>query len=142
MGRLAFLYFFISSSLLAAPVVAFKDNILLAFEKCKTLSVELSKGQLIEARADSFDLVCRKNAGNQYEFMCDYFDTGSSKKISEEKFAGGSNLGSAELKSPRGTKIRFLIGKGFASYEAPEDFKVCLGFYLFEQDALKKRAMR
>lgn len=127
---------------MAGAVVPLKDNVLFAFEKCKTLSTDLEKGQLVEAQAPTFDLVCKKREADQLDFTCDFFDPGSTKKIAQEKFSGGSNLGAAELKSSAGTKIRFLIGKNFATFEAPGEFKVCVGFYLFEQDALKKKAPR
>jgi hypothetical protein len=127
---------------IAGEIVPLKDNILLAFEKCKALSADLEKGQLVEAKASSFDLICKKMPSNVLEFSCDFFDTGSTKKITQDRFSGGSNLGVAELKSSTGTKIRFLIGKNFATFEAPQDFKICLGFYLFEEEALKKKAVR
>jgi hypothetical protein len=124
-----------------ASSVSVKDNILFAFEKCKSLSVDLQRGQLIEAPSASFDLVCKKINGKEFDFFCEYFDTGSTKKIAEEKFHGGSNLGQADLKSSKGGRLRFLIGRNFAAYESPTDLKVCVGFYLFEKDALKKKSV-
>lgn len=97
---------------------------------------------MVEAKAPSFDLVCKKSELHELDFSCDFFDTGSTKKIAQEKYTGGSNLGVAELKSSGGSKIRFLIGKNFATFESPSEFKICLGFYLFEQEALKKKTTR
>ena len=118
--------------------VPLKDNILFGFEKCKALAVDLENGQLKEAVSSSFDLHCKKK--DNLEFSCDYFDTGSNKVLKIEEFSGGSDLGVGELKNTAGNKIRFLIGKTYASYEAVTDHKVCIGIYLFEQDALKKKA--
>lgn len=123
-----------------AAAVPLKDNILFGFEKCKSLSVDLEKGQLKEAVSSSFDVHCKKKG--DMEFTCDFFATGSSKKISQEDFSGGSELGVAELKDKNNRKIRFLIGKNFASYESGPEQKVCIGIYLFEQDALKKKTTR
>ena len=110
-----------------------------AFEKCKALSVDLEKGQLKEtAAAPPFDLHCARVKEDPAALKCFSFDPGSDKKLSEETFTGGSELGVAELKDKNGTKIRFLIGKTYASYENLMDHKVCVGIYLFEQDAIKK----
>lgn len=118
--------------------VPLKDNILFGFEKCKALSVDLENGQLKEALSSSFDLHCKKKG--TLEFSCDYFDTGSNKVLKTEEYTGGSDLGVGELKNAAGNKIRFLIGKSYASFESATDHKVCIGIYLFEQDALKKKA--
>lgn len=131
--------FFISLSVFAKPV-AIKDNILFGFEKCKELSVDLEKGQLIEAKTSSFDLHCKKVAGEELNFKCSFFETGSANKFHEAVFTGGSNLGIAELKDTEGQKIIFMIGKTFASYESgTRGNKVCAGVFIFEQDALKQK---
>jgi hypothetical protein len=122
----------------AAGVVPVNDNILFAFEKCKELSVNLEKGQLRESLNSSFDLHCRKK--DKLEFQCSYFDTGSSKKLNEETFTGGSDLGVGEFKNKSGSRIKFLIGKNFASYESGKELKACAGIFIFEKDALKRKA--
>lgn len=122
-------------SIHAFSVVPLKDNILFGFEKCKSLSVDLEKGQLREAVSSSFDAHCKKKS--EMELSCIFYETGSSKKISEEIFSGGSDLGVGELKDKDGRKIRFLIGKGFASYESGPEQKVCAGIFIFEEDARK-----
>jgi hypothetical protein len=127
---------------LPLQAVSVKDNILFAFEKCKELGIDLDKGQLKESIASSFDLVCKKNTKSETEFNCDYFETGSSHKLSSESFFGGSDLGIAEFKSKAGKSLKFLIGKQFASFDSPSERKVCVGIYLFEQDALKKKTLR
>ncbi len=132
------LIFFLFSISVASANVPLRDNILFGFEKCKALSVDLENGQLKEAFSSSFDLHCKKKSN--LEFSCNYFETGSSKVLKTEEFSGGSDLGVAELKNQAGNKIRFLIGKSYASFESVTDHKVCIGIYLFEQDALKKKA--
>lgn len=119
--------------------VPLKDNVLFAFEKCKALTVDLEKGQLTEAYTESFDLHCSKSTG-ELEFSCIRFDSKSNQRLGEETFKGGSELGKAQLLGRDGRRITFLIGKGFAAFEAPAEHKACVGIYLFEQDALKKKA--
>lgn len=122
-----------------AGVVPLQDNILFAFEKCKTLSVDLQKGRLNVATSPAFDLHCRQTPENKLDFKCDAFEGVSNKKLASEIYRGGSDLGEAELKSIKGTKIKFLIGKTFASYESGTENKICAGIFIFEQDALKKK---
>ncbi|MCM2350059.1 MAG: hypothetical protein NDI69_08550 [Bacteriovoracaceae bacterium] len=122
-----------------AGVMPIKDNILFAFERCKTLSVDLKKGTLQESLAPSFDLHCRKTIDDQMAFKCDIFDTASNKKLGQDIFSGGSELGEALLVEKSGKKIKFLIGKKFASFESASENKVCVGIFIFEQDALKQK---
>ena len=124
----------------SAAQVPLSDNLLFAFERCKELTVDLEKGLLKESSSPSFDLYCSKSKNTKSEFACSYFDTGSNKKIKLERFEGGSDLGIAELTSKEGIKIKFLIGKKFASYAAAAEQKVCAGIFIFEQDALKQKA--
>lgn len=140
MKQLLLIFILLFSRPTLAGVVALKDNMLFAFEKCKRLSVDLQKGQLIEAVVDSFDLHCRKIPSKPLELKCDFFATGSQKKASEAVFKGGSELGEGLLKDDKGRRIRFLIGKGFASFESPPEQKACIGIFLFEKDALKKKS--
>lgn len=131
---------FISLPVFAKPV-PIKDNILFGFEKCKELSVDLEKGQLIEAKSSSFDLHCKKIAGEAMNFKCGFFETGSSNKFHESIFTGGSNLGIGELKDTEGQRLSFLIGKTFASFESgAKGNKVCAGVFIFEQEALKQKS--
>lgn len=135
------LLFILSSTLFAAAdVVPLKDNILFAFERCKTLSVNLEKGQLAETVTSSFDLHCKQSAEKSLEYTCAIFDTGSSKKLSESVYTGGSNLGKALLSDKDGREIEFLIGKGFASFKSGPEQKVCAGIFIFERDALKQKS--
>ncbi len=122
-----------------AGVVPLKDNILFAFESCKTLSVDLQKGRLNVTVAPAFDLHCHQTRENKLEFKCDTFEGSSNKKLVSETYKGGSDLGEAELKSIKGTKIKFLIGKTFASFESALENKTCAGIFIFEQDALKQK---
>ena len=123
-----------------AGVVPLKDNFLVAFERCKALSVDLEKGQLREAVVSSLDLHCMKVPGEPLQMKCDFFENQASKKTTESLFTGGSELGVASFADKQGNRIKFLIGKGFASFESSEENKVCAGIYLFEKDALKKKA--
>ena len=130
----------LSSTLFAADVVPLKDNVLFAFERCKTLAVNLEKGQLAETVTSSFDLHCKQSPENSLEYTCATFDTGSNKKLSESNYTGGSNLGKASLKDNQGREIEFLIGKGFASFKSGPEQKVCAGIFIFERDALKQKS--
>lgn len=130
----------LSSTLFAADVVPLKDNVLFAFERCKTLAVNLEKGQLAETVTSSFDLHCKQSADNSLEYTCATFDTGSNKKLSEAIYTGGSNLGKASLKDNQGREIEFLIGKGFAAFKSGPEQKVCAGIFIFERDALKQKS--
>jgi len=120
--------------------VPLTDNVLLAFEKCKSLSVDLEKGQLKEAPAAAFDVRCEKVPDTKEDLLCAFYDQGSSKALSKESFTGSSDLGVAELKDKTGKKMKFLIGKSYASYESGPEQKVCIGIYIFEKDALKRKA--
>lgn len=122
-----------------AGVVPLKDNILFAFERCKTLSVDLQKGRLNVVATPAFDLHCRQTPENKMEFKCDTFEGASNKKMASEIFRGGSDLGEAGLKDSKGNEIKFLIGKTFASYESGTANKACAGIFIFEQDALKQK---
>ncbi len=133
-------FIFLNLSLFAADAVPLKDNILFAFERCKTLSVNLEKGQLAETVTSSFDLHCKQTEGKPLEFICAMYDAGADKKLSESVFTGGSNLGKAELNDNEGRKLQFLIGKGFASYQSGFDQRVCAGIFIFERDALKQKS--
>lgn len=128
------------TSLNAFAGVPLTDNVLFAFEKCKSLSADLEKGQLKEAPSTAFDVRCEKVADKKDELTCAFYDPGSSKALSKETFSGGSDLGVAELTDGKGKKIKFLIGKGYASYESGPELKACVGIYIFEKDALKRKA--
>lgn len=133
------------SFFLLFPILAFgaamplQDNLLFAFDRCKILSVDLKSGKWQESYSNSFDIHCRKSSDNKNKMNCDFFATDSSNKISQEIYKGGSELGAAELLGPEGKKITFLLGHKFASFESPSEKKVCVGIYLFEQEALKKK---
>ena len=133
------------SILLLFPVLAFgsgmpvQDNILFAFDRCKTLSVDLKTGNWQESFARPFDLHCKRSSDDKFQLNCDFFATDSSKKLSQEVYKGGTDLGAADLSGPSGKKIRFLLGYKFASLESPSERMTCAGIYLFEQEALKKK---
>ena len=118
--------------------VPLKDNVLFAFEKCKMLTADLEKGQLKETVESSFDLHCKKASDREYK--CEYFEPSSNKKQNTETFTGDSDLGVAELKSSDGKKLKFLIGKNYAVFESGPELKACVGIYIFEQEALKKKS--
>lgn len=137
MRILSLLLLFITPAFAGVPLT---DNILLAFEKCKALSVDLEKGQLKEGPAAAFDVRCEKVPDTKEELLCSFYDPGSNKALSKETFTGSSDLGVAEIKDKTGKKMKFLIGKSFASYESGPEQKVCIGIYIFEKDALKRKA--
>lgn len=116
-----------------------QDNILFAFDRCKTFSVDLKTGKWLESFTTPFDIHCRKSSEDKLQLTCDFFATDSSKKLSQDIYTGGTELGAADLSGPNGKKIRFLLGYKFASFESPSEKKICTGIYLFEQEALKKK---
>lgn len=128
---------FLVSTPLLSGVVVVKDNLLFAFERCRSLSVDLHKGQLRESEVSSLDLHCLK-LSDPLKLNCVFFENGSDKKTNEEIFSGGSEFGIGDLRGEKGSRIKFLIGKGFASYSFPEDHRLCAGIFYFEKDALKK----
>jgi hypothetical protein len=132
--------FLFYTSLVFAGSVPIKDNLLFGFEKCKSLSVDLEKGQLKENVSSSFDVHCKKNKNNGLAFNCDFFETGSDKKFLTKEFTGGSDLGIAELKTNSGEVIEFLIGKKYSSFKSNKDLRACVGIFLFESEAIKKRS--
>lgn len=134
-----FFILFVSTSASAA-LTPLTDNVLFAFEKCKSLSADLEKGQLKEAPSAAFDVRCEKSSEKKDELACSFYDPGSSKTLSKETFSGGSDLGEATLTDKAGRKIKFLIGKGYASYESGPELKACVGIFIYEKDALKRKA--
>jgi hypothetical protein len=125
---------------LAFAAVPLNDNILLGFERCKTLTVDLEKGLLKESVVSSFDIHCKQEREEKLNFQCSYFEFGSNKKISVQRFSGGSELGVTSLKNSKGDEIKFLIGKKFAAYKSGSENKVCAGIFIFEKEALKQKA--
>lgn len=140
MRTLSFLFILLTTSSVYAGLTPLTDNVLLAFEKCKSLSADLEKGLLKEAPSAAFDVRCEKSAEKKDELSCSFYDQGSSKALSKETFTGGSDLGEATLTDKNGRKIKFLIGKGFASYESGPELKACVGIFIYEKDALKRKA--
>ena len=141
------LFFILMTSAFAAEV-PFGDNILFAFEKCKTLTVDLKSGTLTEAQVDAFDLHCKVKGKDQMEYTCESFDTGSDKKTGLELLRGGkdkNNIGT--LRNAGGGTIRLNVEKNTAQYETltmdevgiAYGRKMCVGIYLYEKEALKKK---
>jgi hypothetical protein len=139
--------FLISLSTFAAEVPV-KDNILFAFEKCKSLSVDLNTGLLKENNEKAFDIHCKMKSSDEMEFTCDFFDPGSDQKQSVELLRGGkdkNNVGT--LRNAYGTFLRLYFEKSSAQYETSiisDDGrsygkKVCSGIYILEKEALKKK---
>jgi hypothetical protein len=126
-----------------SKVVPLSDNVVFAFEKCKTLSVDLEKGLLVESLSPSFDLHCKKisDSINSNGFLCDLFREGSNIKNEQIKFTGGSELGWAQLKSDSGMMINFLVGKKYASFSNQSEYQsqMCAGFFLFEKELMQKK---
>jgi hypothetical protein len=140
--------FYLFLSLLYQPtthskIVPLSDNVVFAFEKCKTLSVDLEKGLLVESLSPSFDLHCKKisDSMNSNGLLCDLFREGSNKKNEQIRFTGGSDLGRAQLKSDTGMSINFLVGKKYASFsnQSEHQSQMCVGFFLFEKELMQKK---
>jgi len=140
--------FYLFLSLLYQPtthskIVPLSDNVVFAFEKCKTLSVDLEKGLLVESLSPSFDLHCKKisDSMNSNGLLCDLFREGSNKKNEQIRFTGGSDLGRAQLKSDTGMSINFLVGKKYASFsnQSEHQSQMCAGFFLFEKELMQKK---
>ncbi len=125
------------ASAYGAPV-PLKDGVLFAFERCKTLSVDLQRGQLKEAVTEAFDLHC-KRTDRPLDLRCEFFETGGDRVKRTELFTGVSELGAATLATTGGLRLRFLIGKSFAAFESGPEQKVCAGIYLFEDEARKRK---
>ena len=131
-----------------AAEVPFGDNILFAFEKCKTLTVDLKAGTLTEVQVDGFDSHCKTQSSDQLEYTCESFDPNSQKKIGLEQLKGGKDKnGIGNLKNAGGGHIRVSLEKNTAQYETPimdelgrtYGRKMCVGIYLYEKEALKKK---
>lgn len=123
-----------------------EDNILFAFERCQTLTVDLKKGGLQSATVPAFDIHCVNVPANNLEFKCDYIDVTTNKKMQLEVLNGGKKDSKVFLSSKGGTKIKFILGNQGAYYETPlsdneviQGSKVCSGIFLMEKDALKKK---
>lgn len=135
-------YFFLLILITSIEAMArpLKDSVLFAFERCKSLEVDLEYGKLKELIKPPFDVHCKKiNDSNTNELNCVFYNPQNNKILKEEIFTGDSDLGSAELKNINSSKINFLIGKKFASFRSFNENIVCIGFYLFEQEAIKKK---
>lgn len=125
----------------------FSDNILFAFDKCRSFSLDLKKTAIVEVESKPFDIHCVQANTDKELFKCDYFDTASNKKGDLENLSGGKSGKIGILSSKGGTSIRFSMEKGSASFEAPvasadgleNTRKLCVGIFLFEKDALKRK---
>jgi hypothetical protein len=138
-----FLFFWLFHQPLSySKIVPLQDNVVFAFEKCKSLSVDLEKGLLVESVSPSFDLHCKKvtDSLETNDFLCDFFSQGGNKKNDQKRFSGGSELGNARLLSDSGMTINFLVGKKYASFVSSTEtgLKMCAGFFLYEKELLKK----
>lgn len=135
------------SSLIYADSEYFNDNLLFAFDKCRSFKLDLDKTQIEETFSKSFDLHCKESNSDKALFKCDYFDTGSDKRRELENFTTGRHGADGTLISKSGTKIHLSITKGTASFESlipsPNGLtntkKLCVGIFLFEKDALKRK---
>ena len=131
------------SSALADEIKPLDDNILFAFDKCKSITVDLNKTVLVEEVTAPFDIHCVNNESDKFQFKCDFFDAGSDKKKSLETLTGGRLVKMGDLSNKGGTKIAFSFEKGSASFQTPLEkshgMKVCAGIFLLEKDAKKRK---
>ena len=138
---------FLPNLVFSQEVEALNDNLLFAFDKCRTFNLNLKKTAIEEAHSRPFDLHCVQANTDKKLFKCDYFDTASNKKGDLENLTGGKVGKLGTLTSKGGTSIRFSLEKGSASYEViipSEDGlensrKLCVGIFLFEKEALKRK---
>lgn len=141
------LIFLLSFSSHADELSSFGDNILFAFDKCRTFNLDLKKTAIVEVESRPFDIHCVQANTDKKLFKCDYFDTATNKKGDLENMSGGKSGMLGILSSKGGTSIRFSIEKGSASFQAPittadgseNSHKLCVGIFLFEKDALKRK---
>lgn len=134
------------SSVEASDVLPLEDNMLFAFERCQTLTVDLKKGSLQSAAAPGFDIHCTNVPSNKLEYKCDYIDMKTNRKMQLEVLSGGKQDSNVNLASKGGTRIKFILGQQSAFYETPladneliQGSKVCAGIFLMEKEALKKK---
>lgn len=141
------LLFLLFISAQAAEMNPLNDNILFAFDKCKTISVDLNKTALVETVDPAFDIHCLNNESDKLLFRCDFFDVGSKNKKALEALTGGRDGKIGQLSNKGGTTITFSLEKGTAAFDSPVASKelahparkVCAGIFIFEKEALKKK---
>ncbi|WP_408098644.1 hypothetical protein ACJVC5_06955 [Peredibacter sp. HCB2-198] len=139
-----FIFLFLTSAVFAAEVGPLQDNVLFAFERCQSLSVDLKKGGIMSTDLPGFDMHCKATIG--LEFKCDYIDIKTNKRAQLEVFNGGKNGSRVALSSKGGSSLKFLLGNQSAYYETPltdseniSGRKVCSGIFLLEKDARKHK---
>lgn len=137
-----FFLFLLTSAVYAAEVEPIQDNVLFAFERCQSLSVDLKKAGITSTNLPGFDMHCKSGSG--LEFKCDYIDIKTNKHGQLEVFNGGKTGSKVVLTSKGGSSLKFLIGQQSAYYETSlsdneqiQGKKICSGIFLLEKDALK-----
>ena len=133
---------FLTSAVYAAEVEPLQDNVLFAFERCQSLSVDLKKPGITSNNLPGFDMHCKSGTG--LEFKCDYIDIKTNKRGQVEVFYGGKTGIKGILTSKGGTTLKFLTGQQSAYYETSltdneqiQGKKICSGIFLLEKEALK-----
>ncbi|MGE3608375.1 MAG: hypothetical protein AB7I27_02215 [Bacteriovoracaceae bacterium] len=119
------------------------DNFLIAFDKCRSLAVNLKNGQLGEVQSSPFDLYCKVA---RFDAVCDFFHPGENKRFDTRTFNGGLNYELGRF-SHEHQAIRFDVKTKFAYFEGTPDLKgtkfegkkVCSGVFILEKEAKKKK---
>lgn len=146
--RLLYLLFIVFFSLRPAySMDPLGDSILFAFDKCRTITVNLDKLALEESNSPAFDIHCVNDSLNKLNFKCLFYDPGSNIKRSQEALQGGKIEKRGELSNQGGTRLYFSLEKGTAAFDSPlasspkenPSRKICAGVFIFEKDALKRK---
>lgn len=137
---------FLIGTVVAADIKPLEDNFLMAFDRCRSLGVNLQKGEMQVADLPSFDMHCISKESSSTEFKCDYIDVKTNKRTQLEILSGGKSGQDVSLSSIGGTKIKFRLGQQNAYFETPltdnesiQGRKICAGIFLMEKEALKKK---
>lgn len=119
------------------------DNFLIAFDKCRSLAVNLKNGQVGEVHSSPFDVYCKVSG---IDATCDYFQPRETKRFESRGFKGGLNAETGIFKD-ESQMIKFDIKTNFAYFEGTPDLKgtkfqgkkICSGVFIFEREARKKK---
>lgn len=119
------------------------DNFLIAFDKCRSLAVNLKNGQVGEVHSSAFDVYCKING---IDATCDYFQPGETKRFESKGLKGGLDGETGIFKDDK-QMIKFDTKTNFAYFEGTPDLKgtkfqgkkICSGVFIFEREARKKK---
>lgn len=137
---------FLIGTAVAGDIKPLEDNVLMAFDRCRSLSVNLQKGEMQVSESPAFDMHCISKGNSSTEFKCDYIDVKTNKRTQLEVLSGGKSDQDVSLSSIGGTKVKFRLGRQNAYFETPltdnesiQGRRICAGIFLMEKEALKKK---